>query len=278
MSASGQSKGTRYEKLLRINSSNRVKNSGSTDSDFTINVGDNLVKAKTLSLIHASFYNVMYNIFSESQQFNNVFLVTLNANPPVTITITPGQYTTSQLYTAITAAVLASSLAVTWTFTYSSTRNHVSVISSAGAGTYVVTTPPAGFVDGRIVKGSPMTMLGFLSPTTIPNAGGNPLEANDAPTMYRTVTAFLKSSALSPSNLFDEEGKTSNVLMGIPVNVPFGAMQVWESKQDILYQLHYGLPRAINQIDIQLVDHDDYPLDLDGEQLDLLFKVWYDAY
>lgn len=269
MAGTGGIKGTVYQKILRINSEN--KTSGTT-GDFKVNFGNNLQKIRKLSPVSVQFYNVFYNVFSNSIKQNNQFLISLDGGASTTITITPGYYTAAQLMSAIAAAILASPLAATFTFTMNTITNKVEIKTNATGTTWTLTNQ-----TGSSVESNPWVLLGFPSGTSI-SATGSTSTATYMPDMNHVKIAYIRSGALAPTNAFDEAGSFNNFVVACPVDQPFGSMVTWRCMQDVLCEIDYGRVRPLSEIDITLVDHEGVPLDLAGTGLNLEFKVYYNDY
>src|SRR6478736_3965615 len=108
MSGGGGNKGQLYTRTLRINSSNRTDLKNQTDSDFTVNLGNQLQQIRKLSVIEVSVPNIFYNVFESKQKYNNYFYMSvfdLGGIHNYVVRITPGFYTLTQLQAAISTAV-----------------------------------------------------------------------------------------------------------------------------------------------------------------------------
>jgi hypothetical protein len=309
MASLGSNKGAVYNKWLRINSAQRVQGPGYSDSNFIIDLGQNVQKIKQISVHSCQFSNVFYNVFETNVKFNNWFHVHVGDGSSQLfgdhfVRIPPGYYSIYTLTQAISDALDdldpgsgANWLNASWTFN-TTTNMYTLGLGQQGAalgspGGYITTvtaddlknplvsqwtnnTPPKGRVDYW-----PFGMLGFdskISFTTLPQSPAETsFSAIYMPSLNNPSVAYITSYALAPSNSFDEKGSMSNILIPVNINVPFGNLVVFECKQDVLCEINYGRPRALDRIDIQLVDHDLDPLDLSQSELNLDLKVWLNS-
>lgn len=290
MSGYGGNKGRLYTRTLRINSSNRVDFYGQTDTDFTVNLGNSLQKVTKLSVVHIQCPNIFYNVFQTTKKFNNYFrMLKIESAVPATflIRITPGYYTLNELMTEISDSVTAAEPDITLTWSYDSITQRVSVHPTfAGTVTYLrfsqITTSDMATLGLPTQDYNPFGLLGidisnpyidWLSPDVTDRTGIY------APSLYGPTIAYVTSTALAPQMSFDEKGQGSNVLAQIDLGkTPHGQMAYFECLQDVLCEIDYGRPRSLTLADIQLVDHDGYPLDLQGGELNLWLRVWLNDY
>jgi len=292
MSGYGGNKGLNFVKTLRINSANRVDPLNTTDSNFTVNIiQNNLQQVTKISPISIQFPKNFYNVFQTKQKFNNAFALYTEDSKlgPIqtTILLTPGYYSYSDLTAAITAAVQAVNANVTLTWAYNSVTQRVSVgVTAGGTVTLVQILPlfaPYSTYGLPLTKDfDPFGLLGIdISSASllwhVPSA--TVYTGIWAPSLNNPSIAYVKSSALAPQNSLDETGQMSDVIAQIDLgSVAQGQMATWECKQDVLCEIDYGRPRMLSMIDIQLVDHDNDPLDLQGGTLNLFFRIWMNTY
>lgn len=271
--STGASRGTKYSKLLRINSSNR---SSGTNSDFTIDYGANMSQVVGVSIDSIQFWNQIYNIYSTPLTSNNVFRVTVTppAGSPTTVTVfwNPGYYSAVDFLTAF-AEFCTGSLGFTLNWAIDQYTNLVST-SVAGGFTVVMSPALVSELGGRTQTEDPWNMLGFTygSDGTFNLVDGH---ATYQPYMIHTSMAYLTSRILAPGNSFDEKGSVSNVLRPIAINSGWKELVMFECKDDPLCSIWYPRARALNQIDIQLVDHEGFNIDLGQSELNIELRIWY---
>lgn len=271
--STGASRGTKYSKLLRINSSNR---SSGTNSDFTIDYGVNMSQVAGVSIDSIQFWNQIYNIYNTSLTSNNVFRLTVTppAGSPTTYILywTPGYYSAVDFLTNFAAFALG-----TYGFTFNwDIGQYGNKVTTSVPGGYAVTVSQAHVSDlqGKTQTEDPWNMLGF----TYNNSGNIDLVNGTAtyqPYMIHTSMAYLTSRILAPGNSFDEKGSVSNVLRPIAINTGWKELVMFECKDDPLCSIWYPRPRALNQIDIQLVDHEGFNIDLGQSELNIELRIWY---
>jgi hypothetical protein len=307
MSGTGSNKGTQFVHTLRINSSNRIDPVNSTDSNFLINVGNQMQQVIKVSPISVTFPRVFYNVFNTAQKFNNAFAVTIiyASNPTVQamVLIPPGFYTATLLANAISTAIATLDSNAVFAFTWNVTSQRYTVTATLGgtggaAITSVMITRPVDFVIiGSIPLSTyglsqkedydPFGLLGILIPPTsgmsllglLFNSTHTTYTGVYAPSLNNPALAYIQSRALAPMNSLDETGKGADILMEVMMgDVPQGSTVTWRCQQDILCEVDYGSPRMLSQIDIQLVDHDGDPLDLQGNELNLFLRYWLNTY
>jgi hypothetical protein len=288
MAGRGGNKGAGFTKQLRINSSNRVDLLNSSDSDFSIDVGPSLQLVKRLSITGAQFNNVFYNVFQTSIKWNTYFQMIIVGGADAgsySLGIPAGYYSAYTLYTAITDAISTATGATTlFAFTLNSTTNKVSATVTAPVGTTSVTISALTLLQQATVNlagrqdYNPFGLLGFILPQVwVPSVTTN--TAFYFPSLNNPSVAYILSKTLAPMNSFDEKGNISNILIPINITAPFNSLCVFECQQDILCEIDYGKnPRALNRIDIQLVDHDLDVLDLHQTELNIDCRVWLDSF
>lgn len=283
MTSKGWDKGTTYCKRLRINSANRVNLTQETDTNFTVNLGPNTQQIIKVSVVSCQFTNAFYNIFSTSRKYNNYieFVITGTGAGTYQISVPPGRYSVSTLLTAIQTAItadptLGTTVGLVLTMSLNPTTNLVSLYGTTTSGSGVTiqapTTPPIGVTTRQDYW--PFGILGFNSSFVMPTSAPTALVATYFPHLNNPSIVYITSSALAPTNSFDEEGKTSNILLPVDITVPFLGLQTFECKVDGLYEINFGSRRPLSIIDIQLVDHDLDPLDLHQTEFNLELRVW----
>lgn len=293
MSGRGGNKGYQYTKTLRINSSNRTPNPSSTDTNFSIDLGNSLQQVSKISVLHVQIPNVFYNVIQTQQKYNNYFHITWadGGAHTASIGITPGYYSAYDLYTAIADAINAADSDLTLTFSINSITGKVSFTATVGGTATALTIQQLNSTAATNLGlpprqvGNPFGLLGFDF-ATFPNstmsfgAGTSAAQvATYIPNLLDPAICYVTSSMLAPSMSFDEKGKSSNVLVQVSLaETPHGGMAIFECEQDILCEIDYGRPRMLSNVDIQIVDHENDPLDLLGNECNILLRVWLNTY
>lgn len=273
---SGYTKDSLFSKLLRISADKRLPGQGGDrTTNFVVDLGSNLQRCKRLSIQSINFPNNFYNVYNNSfnGQYNNIGYFT-HGSTHYTFTITPGFYNTAQLMSAITTAFNASAGGEITSFTQDP-------ISGLCSFTFYSDT------DGTLIQfekdnngnpqPSPFSLLGFTG-TAYTLTSPITVNATKLPSLAGLTEVYITSNALAPSNCFDEKGQLSNVLIGIPITAAFGQLNVFDCKVDVLCEVLYPRSRDLVRCDFMLVDRNGYEVNLNGGNVKLDLRVWFDHY
>lgn len=276
----GWNKGCTFQKRLRVNSQNRT-NPLDSDTNFFIDLGQNVNLIKAISVTSVSFNNVFYNVFNTKTKYNNYFTMTVTGVGAGTyvLGVTPGYYSANVLASEINTVVNAALPGTTLTFNMDPITNYMSVYGTTTSTSIIFSAPSSAPPNslGRQVYW-PFGILGFDGPMTLSTSSSSPNLATRVPSLNEPSIAYISSSSICPSYSFDEKGSVSNILQPINLTVPYGTLQTFECKQDILCSLRYDSPRPLGRVDIQLVDHEGDILDLHGTPLNIEFLIWLNTY
>ena len=237
--------------LLRVSSSER---SIGTTSKFRVSYPNVQVLAKVVSIVvkHASFPNVFYNINTT----NNEFKYTVNASPIQTITVPEGQYTINDIMTYIENVWGAG---IDGTITQDPKTYKITFASD-----YAI----------RLVESTMLKVLG------VPPEGvltSTPYTAPNVPQLQGVQHVFINSKVLSKAiNFIDaNEKQEQSIVVMIPNDVPWGSVKHYETVHDDLDVINFPSETSLQELDIKLVDADGNVLDLQGQELSLILKVYY---
>jgi len=237
--------------LLRVSSSER---SIGTTSKFRVSYPNVQVLAKVVSIVvkHASFPNVFYNINTT----NNEFKYTVNASPIQTITVPEGQYTINDIMTYIENVWGAG---IDGTITQDPKTYKITFASD-----YAI----------RLVESSMLKVLG------VPPEGvltSTPYTAPNVPQLQGVQQVFIKSSVLSKgTNFIDANTKQEqSIVIMIPNDVPWGSVKHYETTHDELDVINYESQNSLQEVDVQLVDGNGNELNLQGQDMSMILKVYY---
>lgn len=286
MAGTGPGYSTLYSKIVHVNSNDRIPGlGGDRSTNFVMSLGTNLQSCKQISYKSSVFNNNIYNVrevTSYNTTFNNRYTVYIGANP-INIVIQPqGFYNVGSLTTYIAQTIEAIAAAApyneTWTLTFTQDPNSQLVklaFTSTGADIVMVVddTKLAGLNQANTGYG-PWGMLGF--PATFSLTSGASITATNMPSMNTFPYVYLRSQALAPANAFLTSGQIVNDFQAIPVTAPFMGRNTDDCKVDVLCNINYTTPRLLNQIDIQLVDHDGNEINLMGGTLAFELRAKYD--
>lgn len=274
---SGYTKSSLFSRLLRISADKRLPGQGGDRAtNFVIDLGSNLQRCKRLSIQSVNFPNNFYNVFSNTfnGQHNNIGYFTYNSVPG-SFTITPGFYNAAQLMSAITTAynaAIAQSQITSFTQDPISQLVTLSFNSDSKTATIRFDTDNSGT---RVA--TPFTLLGFTGSASATNTTTN-VTATTLPSLAGLTQVYVVSNALAPSNCFDEKGQLSNVLLGIPITAAFGQLNVFDCHVDVLCEVLYPRSRDLVRCDFMLVDRNGNEVNLNGGNLKLDLRVWFDHY
>ena len=275
---SGYTKSSLFSKMLRISADKRLHGQGGDRStNFVVDLGANLQRCKRLSIQSVTFPNNFYNVFNNSYngQHNNIGYID-HPGLPSTFTIAPGFYNTTQLMSAIVTAfnTVATGHATITAFTQDPLSQLCTFTFNSDSTATLIRFDKDN--DGNS-QASPWTLLGFsgsVSTTVAPVTK----TATSLPSMSGLTEAYIMSNTLAPSNAFDEKGQLSNVLIGIPITASFGQLNVFDCKVDVLCEVLYPRSRDIGLCDFMLVDRNGKEVNLNGGNVKLDLRVWFDHY
>lgn len=283
---SGSEKGFVYSKLVRVNSANALANTkeeGKSLTDWVVDFGTTCQQVKRISFISCIFNNNAYNIngpTSSDPNYLGTYQIDRNGGPDVpsgTISISEGFYNTPQLLTAIQTALQSilttAGFGELVTFTQDSLTNKVTVTYSQGT-----------LISGTLtLKGnsnpgiqSLWRMIGFdvSNGAVFTIQGPGSVVAPYFPSLSGLRQVYLKSDILAPGYQIDEKGSFQNVAINIPITASYGAVNVWECKQDTLCEITYSTPRNLQRVDFRLTDEDGSIVDLHGSSVKVELKIW----
>lgn len=270
--STGLNQGYSFSRLLRL--SGDLRDYGSSNTDFKINLGNSVQAVKKVSFLHVSFPNSAYNILAfPHTDFNNLIIFNYyNGSTLVssqTVTVPQGFY---DIDTLVDYLNLQSINGITF----------FSVTNASGTA-HITVTLPVGITKIDVVQ---QTGTGVLNSMGFPfsqfvSDGPNQFTLNSAdgqnlPSLAGITEVFLQSAVLGPGNSIDEEGKINNICVAIPITVAWGDLQTTECFQDSLCQVTFPTARNIQVIDIQLVDRDGSVIDINGGNLKVDLRVWFD--
>ena len=93
--------------------------------------------------------------------------------------------------------------------------------------------------------------------------------------LYGLTDAYITSTLIAEQNLCDGDVETHDILCRIIIDVPFAAIQKYESGDDELDSINYRSTRNYDSVDIQLRDLDMNIIELENGPITLLLKVYY---
>lgn len=243
-------------RLLRISSKDRSIGSESKYKlKFPTNDSD-LHQVRRIMLKSAILPNTQYNVHAG----NNTFSYEI-ADVLYSFNITPAQYTTDTLITAVIAGFAAELVPITMT-----------IIQDAATSKLSFTSDTSIQWLNRIDGSSIGQMMGITTSSTIASTTHT---ASGVPQLQGLRHVYIASNALSnnTSMITDDKNKY-NIFADIPITVPYGGMEIVDNDSSTLDYIDFNCKKNISSIDIELLDEHNDTLDLLGHDFILVFAVF----
>ena len=245
-----------------INSTDRTLDSRST-SDFTFSLGESIL-VNRIALTSVSIPNTQYNINSNA----NVLVIN-DGSSDITITIPEGQYSITQLIPLLELEMQTALADPTLTITID---ENTAKLTFAGAVPFQVNVDPDvstmaeklgfGRGDGGVAQLYPTTGIA----TTMTAPGSIALNS--------TKNYYIVSRTLSEGNLsVISSGQQYSVVSNVPVTEPYGSIVHWQPHDYHLIAKTFSRPTNINWIDIKIYSSDWKIADLEGANVEMVFKI-----
>ena len=247
-------------KIVSLNSEDGIKENGTFlskmkfDLPNLINPNNNVIY-RQISLLNAqlpfSFYNVNY--------IYNKLVLTIGVSV-YTITIPVGNYNSTNLFSTLTAAILAATTQ-TINFTISNITGYITMTSTA---------------NFSISAASTMNkILGFLENTTYSSTlvGSTYTLTSPFPlNLLGTKKLQIRSTQLSMNNYSSNNGGLNTLLITIPVNAsPFGMIDYTSVSNSLISFSNSNL----DELDIQISDAEDNNLiNFNNQHWTLTFAIY----
>lgn len=251
-------------KIINLNSQNATKRNGdflsSVYFDFKgLLTDDPDVKSVSVSVQNAQLPYSFYNI----NVYNNLLRIGLDANPPVVLTLTRGNYNATTLITEIQARLTAAGI-TSITLTISNITGLLTFTRSSGNFTLYF----SGSTCFRVLGFDPT--INYTSTTSVLIA---PYPLN----LLGTLKLRIASYAL-PVNTIDStvEGNL-NVLATIPINAGNFGLIMYENTNNIQSQLN---TRLLDGFDMEIIDDDNNLINFNNTYwtISLLMAIERDIY
>lgn len=254
--------------LVVVDSKDKSTNSSST-SDFNIYYSNNqvLTRIKSFFIKSVSVPNVEYNIhaaYTLEPANNLLYIETSGGGLQPVITITPANYSISQLITALTGS--ATGLAVGLGITQSATTGKLTFTA----------TSPGGIKLYNLASGS--TLAPNLGITTTTAAFSASIVADGLPFLAGNQNIYISSIKLSGgcSSLIDSRIGNLQVINVIPVDQAYGSVVHYECQQYEADMIESSTYFNLREIDIKLYGDYGQLLDLQGLPFTMILKCYYD--
>jgi hypothetical protein len=243
-------------RLLRISSKDRSPQSNSRyDIEFNTNDND-LHQIKRITLKSVVIPNTQYNI----NKYNNTLYFPTSHTATTDYVIKQGQYTTSELITAINTAVNAVISPAVLQITQDLADQKLTFTLSAG------TMDIHDDTQNRMAK-----VLGIDTGLN----GVSVYVCDHLPNLSGLGHIYISSQALSNhTQMISHDKQKQNVFADVTMKVGFGQSQYTDEDSNSLdYVVFPGL-KNISRLDIKLMDENNNELDLNGRDWTIIFRVF----
>lgn len=214
-------------KLVQVNAANR---SSGTTSNFSIDFQTrDLDKVRKVTMIKASLPRLFTNIFNA----NNTVIIN-HVGSDNFIPIPNGQYNTTTLATALTAAT---GTLITWT--YNTTTNRF-VATPVLPCFLLVSSPIAPYIGLT----ADLTLLGI------------PRELQEPPQLSGPDEVYIRSQLVAANSCVTAGSQSAIPLVGTIsyVDVPYGFVGRFDSSNLDIAHVEYGFDTCMRKIDVVLTD------------------------
>ena len=244
--------------LLVINSANRNSNSLSS-SNFNYDIGQT-IEAISIAIKGISIPVTQYNVVSPF----NIFFYLVSDNT-YSVIFQPGQYTLDEMLSSIEAQILASS-GIIVTFTQNHNTKKIEF----------ATVVPLKFYSQEDPEGiyRLLTLLGLPAESTPVNYITS-LVFPYVPELQGLKNYYILTRVLSQgSNGLFTGGIQEALQTNVPITVPFGLTQHYEPILIETSRITFSRPINIQNLDIRIVDSNLNIIDLNGSDVELIYKIW----
>ena len=247
--------------LVIVNSLNRLPESNSP-TNFLYSIGSS-VEIRELAIKSICIPNTSYNINDTNNKFTFI-----QSSTPRTITIPVGQYNTSTLITALTTLIKGTDAGFTLTqdpLTYKLTYNFSSP-------TQIYVSPQQAL---PIYFGFNIYLN--ANAITYPTIAASKIVAPSLPNLTGIKNYYIASRTLAMGTncLLYNGVKNLAVIASIPNDVPFGSVNFYTPTDILLDLKQYSSKQNIQTFDIVVLDSNFNIVDLNGADIELVFKLYY---
>ncbi len=246
-----------------ISSKYRTSDSRTT-SDFTYSIGQSL-ETSAIAIKSVSIPNLQYNI----NWTNNRLRVRTNSEAPpfYDVTIPVGQYDISTFISTLQDLLRTVLSDSTLTITQDSLTGKISFTN--------ITVPIRFDIDPTVSPLAKLIGLGSGEGLTFPTAPDTSFTCLDLPSLGGLKNFYLSSRILSQGfNGIFKSGDQIPVVMNIPIDVPYGAVQHYDASDIRLNMKKFSRKNNIQWIDIKIIDEDLNVVDLNGGDIEIVLKIY----
>jgi hypothetical protein len=260
-------------KILVTFSSKNKNSQNDTDSDFKTSFTqarelNNVVSCKVQNVV---FTNTVYNI----NENNNLFIYEkLGGTGILGVQVEPGQYSITELLTAIEAGMAANLDTVTASFSVNSKTSKISLVSSNFPLKLAKNYPIISLystLNEQLGLGDFADVPGYTTTYDFPNVFD--ISGLDVLTICSNVlTSHGSIDNFRDKNTGQSVRTRSDVIKTIPVTAAFGFKLNYENTNDFP-DVVYDRPKSITSIDIQLRDRDGQIINTNGADVFICLEV-----
>lgn len=251
--------------FLVINSKHRNKDSRSV-TDFTFSVGQSL-EVTAVAVKSISIPNVQYNINAVN---NKLRIYTDDVGTFVSVTLPVGQYDITTFMADLQALLRTAVGDVTLVITRNTLTDMLTVTTTTQDIKFsidLVVSPLAKVFGMGLKEGGE----GDVFPLLVGSSITSPFLHN----LSGLQNYYLSSRALSQGfNGIFKEGDQIPLVMAIPIDVEHGFTEHYEPTDLLLNIKKYSRPQNIQWIDIKIYDKDLNIVDLLGQDIEIVLKIY----
>lgn len=240
----------KYNRII-INSQDREAGDA---TEFRIRLDNPIYNLKTLEITSCVIPNTIYTFTSS----NNKLI--FDEGAPVTITITPGTYSITDLITELNTQILASALAGVYTITYSPTTLKLNISCTVPFQlVFLNQANTAWFELGFTYNTDTAIGVSLTAPRVL---------ALDGPKFVMIRCGNLDNVGVNTRN--------TQFLFSVPMDVPFTDVKYYEpnTREETLMTFNYGL--SPSYFDFIMIDDNNNKIDLNGSEIS--FILTYTTY
>lgn len=258
-----------FSRLIRLSSihANRLTD---TSSNFTINLNrmtetNDIIRVVFKSI---SFPNTVYNIIDNGARQNNIFKYDINGTP-YTFEPLSGFYSFDSITTLLQNDI----------------QTNLDAQLGPGTAAISISLDPitqkllfdySGWTPSLFGNDEDANLNRLLGNNNNITLSASPYTFNQLANLYGLTDLYVTSTLIGEQNLVDSDVESHDIIARIPIDVPFGSLQIYESKDDELDSITYKSSRNYDSLSIELRDLDMNIVDLQNNQpVTILLKVYY---
>ena len=257
-------------KLVRISSRFRDDEKTQSTTDFTVSFNETnyLQNVVSCQLKNASIPNTYYNINSSNNKF-----VCISDNSFKSFLMDEGYYNFEEFKASFILEM--SNVGITVNDFIKKQNGKIQITTNVGINYY------------KYSESVPITSNNYFNPMAdvlgiVDDTGADVLiyTADNLPMLQGLTAVYIESPELAQNQMIESDKSqfsTRHVLDKVLIDVPFGLIQAHESgdvEDDIVYYNTIS-GRNINQISVKITDEGGNVVDLNGQHVELLIRVFF---